>query len=212
MYGEENQSNPMFSIRSDPYTNVHYGNLQEEVAAVKDVKCFATAEKLKELLGISCRQPGCCKKLCFVEVKTTCGYALKLEWLCEAMHRGFWYSSIYAAGFSVNYIIESALLLAGMNHYQFLRFCCFINLVHTSPTSYTRNQRLYAAPTIHQEYISTRDAIIDDIKLRGEVILSGDGRMDFPGFSATKGTYSFMEEHGSHRVVIMDMVTEAGML
>ena len=48
------------------------------------------------------------------------------------------------------------------------------------------------------------DAIIDDIKLRGEVILSGDGRMDFPGFSATKGTYSFMEEQGSHRVVIME--------
>ena len=47
-------------------------------------------------------------------------------------------------------------------------------------------------------------AIIDDIKSHVEIILSGDGRMDSPGFSATKATYSFMEEQGDGRVVIME--------
>ena len=49
-----------------------------------------------------------------------------------------------------------------------------------------------------------RDSIIDDIKLQDGFILCGDGRMDSPGFCATKATYSFMEEGGSHRVVNME--------
>ena len=139
-------------------------------------------------------------------MKLSCGYALKLEWVCEAMHRGFWYSStIYASGFSVNYVVDTALLLSGMNHHQFIRFCQFVNLAHTSPTAYARNQQLYAAPAIHQEYIGMRDSIVDGIKSQeGEIVLSGDARMDSPGFSATKATYSFMEEGGSHRVVSME--------
>ena len=36
------------------------------------------------------------------------------------------------------------------------------------------------------------------------VIVCGDGRMNSPWFCATKGTYSFMEEGGSHRVVNME--------
>ena len=162
-------------------------------------------EKLKQLFVTSCREPGCSKSLRYVDVKTTCGYALKLEWLCEAMHRGFWYSfPIYAAGLFINYIVKSALVLSGMNYHQFLRFCRFVNLSHTSPSSYARNQQLYAAPAILQEYISMRDSIVMDIKSKGPVVLSGDGRMDSPGFSATKAIYSFMEEGGSHRVITME--------
>ena len=44
-----------------------------------------------------------------------------------------------------------------------------------------------------QPYIRMRDAIIDDIKLQDGLILCGDGRMDSPGFCATKATYSFKE-------------------
>ena len=205
MYNESEQSNPAYSSAVDPYTHVQYGNLDEELSGIKELKCIASAEKLKELLGTSCRQPDCSKKLRSVEVKSTCGYAIKLEWLCEAMHRGFWYSSsIYAAGMSVNYIVETALVLSGMSHHQFMRFCRFVNLTHTSPTSFARNQRLYAAPAIHQEYLRMRDSIIDDVSKAKDLILCGDGRMDSPGFCATKATYSFMEEGGSHRVVNME--------
>ena len=203
MYDQE-ESNPRFESKTDPYVNVRYGSLQDELNAVNDIKCIASAEKLKELLGTTCRVPGCFQMLCSVEVKMTCGYALKLEWLCQACHRGFWYSSsTYAGGFSINHIIETALLLGGMNFTKFVRFCRFINLLHTSPSSFFRNQRLYAAPAIHQEYNHMSSAIIDDIKSHQEIILYGDGRMDSPGFSATKATYSFMEEGGG-RVVIME--------
>ena len=203
--GAEEESSPVIDSKIDPYADVHYGSLHDELNAVVDVKCVASATKLKELVGATCRQPGCFKKLRSIEVLKTCGYALKLEWTCEAKHRGFWYSSsTYAAGFSINHAIETALLLAGMNYSKFLRFCHFVHLVHSSPSSFFRNQRLYAAPAIHLEYVEMRNAIIDDVKLHDEVILCGDGRMDSPGFSATKATYSFMEEQGSGRVVSME--------
>ena len=87
MYNKSEQSNPMFSGAVDPYTHVHYGSLDEELSSIREVKCIASAEKLKELLGTSCHWPGCRKMLHSVEVKSMCGYAIKLEWLCEeTMH------------------------------------------------------------------------------------------------------------------------------
>ena len=48
------------------------------------------------------------------------------------------------------------------------------------------------------------DSITDDVKSKEDVIFCGDGRMDSPGFSATKATYLFIEEGGSQRVVNME--------
>ena len=80
-----------------------------------------------------------------------------------------------------------------------------VHVILSSPTSYARNQRLYAAQAIHQEYIRTRDLIIDDVSKAKDVILCGDGRMDSPGFCATKATYSWKGvlnmEHGDKRRV-----------
>ena len=47
-------------------------------------------------------------------------------------------------------------------------------------------------------FTGMRDAIIEDIKQQDGVVLSGDPRMDSLGFSATKATYSFMEQQDSH--------------
>ena len=49
MYNENDQSNPMFSSAIDPYTHVKYVNLEEELSAITEIKCIASAEKLKEL-------------------------------------------------------------------------------------------------------------------------------------------------------------------
>ena len=58
----------------------------------------------------------------------------KTEWMCEAVHRGS--GTLNAADMSTKYIVEMALVLSGISHYQFKHFCWFVNLTHTSPTSY----------------------------------------------------------------------------
>ena len=82
---------------------------------------------------------------------------------------------------------------------------------HQSATTFFWRQRLYAAPTINQEYECMQSCNMEQMK-SCTVILCGDCRMDSPGFSATKGTYSFMDyeskmivtmAHGDKRQVSM---------
>ena len=94
----------------------------------------------------------------------------------------------------MNQIVNSAVLFSGLSEMQFIRFCEFI---HVSSVSYVifRHQRLYAAPTVNQEYENMQTRNVEQMKSSSTVILCGDCRMDLPGFSATKGTYSFMYTH-----------------
>ena len=105
-----------------------------------------------------------------------------------------WYSSpLYATGLAINDIVHSAVLYSGINLRQFMRFCQFVGVTHTSPTTYYRFQRLYAAPTVHQEYKTMETKLIEQYSGSDGVTVSGDCRMDSPGFSAVKGTYSLMD-------------------
>ena len=61
-------------------------------------------------------------------------------------------------------------------------------------TSFYENQRLYVSTAIDQEFAELRERILLECKARGEkIIICGDGRMDSPGFSATKGSYTMMD-------------------
>ena len=79
----------------------------------------------------------------------------------------------------------------------------FVNLStsHHSATTFFRHQHLYAAPTVNQEYECMQSRNREQMK-SSAVILCGDCRMDSPGFSATKGTYSFMD-YDSKMIVAM---------
>ena len=126
--------------------------------------------------------------------------------------RDHWYSSpTYAAGFAINHIVHSSILFSGMGFQQFLRFCKFVGLCHTQPNTYYRFQRLYAAPAVNQEYSSLESDVAKELKQCDSVIVSGDCRMDSPGFSAVKGTYTLMNhetgglismQHGDKRQVM----------
>ena len=75
------------------------------------------------------------------------GYILKLEWFCSAKHKDYWYSpQIYGSGFAINYVLDTALIVSGWQINQFQR-------------SVYRNQRLYAIPTIEQEFVEMRDLL-----------------------------------------------------
>ena len=53
---EQEESNPRFESKTDPYVNVTYGSLQDELNAINDIRCIASAAKLKET---TCRMPRC---------------------------------------------------------------------------------------------------------------------------------------------------------
>ena len=120
------------------------------------------------------------------------GYVIKLEWFCEDEHSEYWYSSeFYGSGFAVNYMVDTALLLSGGQINQFHCFCKFLKLGKASPSTFYRNQKLYAIPAIEQCYNELRLNVISDMK-KTDNIICGDCQLDSPGWSATKGACTFM--------------------
>lgn len=175
------------------FSSMQYGDLNEELEKIASVKCLATLDQLKALLGNVCRTAGCGASLFKID-HYVLQYCLKLEWFCTNKHRGIWYSSpFYAGGLAVNYIVDTALLMSGGQITQFKRMCKFINLGKPTITSFYRNQRLYVSPTVEQGFNEMRCKIIQRVTEQGgDIVVCGDGRMDSPGFSATKGSYTIM--------------------
>ena len=176
------------------YANAKYGDLGDETQKICDMKCITSLHQLKILLGNRCRFENCNAALARVN-HYVLQYCIKLEWICCKDHCGFWYSSqSYGPGLAINYIVNTSLLLSGGQITQFNRFCNFCNLGKCSPSAFYHNQRLYISPAVEQEFQEQRDEVMKEFSLKGnDVVVCGDGRMDSPGFSATKGSYTIMD-------------------
>ena len=95
------------------FGSVQYGDLSDEMAKINDVKCVASINQLRALVGTSCRFSGCEARLLDIKHHIL-QYCVKVEWTCFRGHCEFWYSSpFYGAGFSINYIVDTCVMLSG---------------------------------------------------------------------------------------------------
>ena len=100
-------------------------------------------------------------------------------------------------------LMDTYLLVSGAQFNQFQCFCKFVNLGKPSLSSFYRNKRLYAIPTIEQHYIEMRNNIISETKKQKEVIC-GDCQLDSPWWSTTYSTYTFMD-YSSKKMINMEL-------
>ena len=186
------------------YESACYGDLSDERASITEIKSIASTAQLKALLGDRCRHDGCSAKITNVNDKV-CGCCLKLEWWCSQGHRGIWYSSkFYSSGLVINYIVQSAILISGGSVNQFKRFCNFVSLGNCCSTTFHVNQRLYVSPAIDQEFHECRNQTVNEVaKISTTLVVAGDGRMDSPGFCASKGSYTLMD-YDSKKLLAME--------
>ncbi|XP_057291839.1 uncharacterized protein LOC130614426 [Hydractinia symbiolongicarpus] len=180
----------------------NYGSLDDEFKKIDDPKCIASTRQLEYLLGDTCHEKDCNAQIVNIE-SFYIGYTIKLTWKCLKGHKDFWYSSpIYGSGFVINYIVESALVLSGGQINQFSRFCKFVQLGKPNISTFYKNQKLYVSPAVQQTYDDIEHDIIESMSHQDEVIICGNCQLDSPGWSATKGTYTFMD-HQSKKLVMM---------
>ena len=105
--------------------------------------------------------------------------------------------------------VKVKIAFTGTVTYMYIHACVQFDysnhcLLYSTFVAYHRNQRFYAAPAINQMYEKRQKDILISPEFQGrQLVVCGDSRMDSPGFSATKATYSFME-HDSNIVLHME--------
>lgn len=62
------------------------------------------------------------------------------------------------------------------------------NVAFISSTTYNETQKNYLFPAIQHVYTTIREIIFGNVRDKGALNISGDGRCDSPGYSAKYGT------------------------
>ena len=91
-----------------------------------------------------------------------------------------------------NLQIAAAVLLSGNNFGKVKRLSESINLAFISKSSYFRMQKLYLLPAVNEWWEWMRGELMNEFRGQ-DIIVSGDGQCDSPGFSAKNLCYFIME-------------------
>ena len=175
--------------------DVHVGDeCQEEARAHIKMKCVAYEEQILQLVksvhGDVCKK--CRSPLNYRSVQK--GTAMLIMWESGHHHGGTWSSQPkYKGMFSGNLLLASSILMSGNSYQKIAVMAKFANLSFFSRTTFDNIQKLYNAPAINEHYGEKQDKLLASYDGR-PVTLSGDGRSDSPGHSASFCTYSFCDE------------------
>ena len=152
---------------------------------------------IESLLNGPCRQDNCSAMQEVTEKKVD-GVVLSLVYRCKKGHGGVWnLSSVICQKHNQNVyvtptLLSSAVLISGNNFDKLSLFAKCLNWNFVSQTHFTRSQSLYAAPCI-KDFRSKMKTMFWEAYKDESVTLSGDGRMDSPGFCAKYCLYVMMD-------------------
>ena len=121
------------------------------------------------------------------------GSMLCVQLLCGSGHTTKWYSQPTTKGMaSGNLLLSASILLSGNTFNQVKEMMDIASVAFISSTTFHQIQKCYLFPVVHRIYTTNREIIFGNVRDKGAVKLSGDGRCDSPGYSAKFGTYTLM--------------------
>lgn len=163
-----------------------------ELGIIKGTKVICSLDLLVQQLEGMCKHPGCIFDT--TVDYTLCGTSAMIRWKCPVGHIGrFCTSGEVNNVLSNNLQAAAAVLLSGNNFAKIERFAQFWGLSFISPSTFFRVQKLYCIPAIIDEWWQwMRAELIDEFQNK-ELVVSGDGQCDSPGFSAKNLCYYLME-------------------
>lgn len=143
------------------------------------------------LLLAVCRQ--CGSKAVKVQ-KVVIGSYLRIKQLClSCSQKCAWDSQpmirMIPAG---NIRLSAAILYADAMPTKVIPVLTFLKCETISVDTYFQHQRNYLQPTVSCLYNSKQMALLSSLGDQ-HLVLTGDGRLDSPGYSAKYGTYSILE-------------------
>ena len=176
---------PKFSRGDEKYA------LNEELKMVEEKRFICSLDLLLDMLSKRCQTPGCNSSPNVTH--HFIGTTLVANISCQVGHAFRFCSSHEVNQMYVNNIqVAAAVLLSGNNFGKVKRLAESMNLAFVSKSSYFRIQRVYLLPAVDEWWGWMRGQLMDEFRGQ-EVICSGDGQCDSPGFSAKNLCYFIME-------------------
>jgi hypothetical protein len=135
-----------------------------------------------------------CQSVCNLQTSSI-GTAMCMKWVCGEGHLvKQWRSQprLRSGVLMGNFMTAAAVLCSGNNFAKIRMFLKCLHIGSPSSGSYHRMQGHYICPAIMDYWEESLKERLDG--LRGqEVVVSGDGRMDSPGYCAKYCTYTMLD-------------------
>ena len=191
----ETDSGKKTSFGFGPHTKFSRGDekyaLNEELKMVEEKRFICSLDLLLDMLSKRCPTPGCNSSPNVTH--HFIGTTLVANISCQVGHVFRFCSSHEVNQMYVNNIqVAAAVLLSGNNFGKVKRLAESMNLAFVSKSSYFRIQRVYLLPAVDEWWGWMRGQLMDEFRGQ-EVVCSGDGQCDSPGFSAKNLCYFIME-------------------
>lgn len=206
------KDDPNYEPSDSDYSPVTPQNVQENInsAYVNQTKCIVFLSCLNNLFAMlhcqKCGSPmdtddtnihfdGTC-----LSAKLTCLHGHEFKWRSQPL------IGQQPAG---NILVTAAACFSGNTFAKLESFSDTLKLPLISKTTYQKIEKDYVIPTIHNFWTQQKDIITRSLSTY-DLVVSGDGRCDSPGFSAKYCTYTIMDSMTSAIIVFnIVQVTEA---
>ena len=135
---------------------------------------------------------------------------------CDAGHKHVWNSLEHNSKrnkkeYDGNVAIAASILLSGGTFQPFHEQMEVLKVKMLDHRTFYRVQKSLLFPAINNVYQRKRKEILELAKKENGVSLVGDGRCDSPGFSATFGTYTLMNDSNNEVIdIFISHVRKAG--
>ena len=192
---QHEQATPIPLIFFGPHPKLSRGHemydIKKQYEMVQERKFVCTLGLFLTVFKTRCQTPGCTAvptvKYHFV------GMTLFVNSICSLGHKHKFCSSNEVNNVFVNNLQSAAsMLLSGSHYAKMERFAKFLNLEFLSKTSYYRFQRLYLIPEVNEWWCWMRKELVSEFSGQ-DVVVSGDGQCDSPGFNAKNLCYFMVE-------------------
>ena len=172
------------------YEAEYSNGIDKELSQIEEAKFVCSCSTVKELFT-KCLKNSCQSNI--VEMKESyVGCTLEMRWECQSGHSGILRSSDSINNIYVNNMqLAASLLFSGNNFTKMSLYAKCFHLAFISYSTFLRCQKKFLIRTVNEWWTNMQGMMFKTIGSQ-PIVISGDGQMDSPGFSAKNCTYTLM--------------------
>ena len=122
------------------------------------------------------------------------GVAVAIDYICAMGHQHTWRSGdIFHKKYHMNVKIAASSMMSGVGFAKLKAIFGLVEIPLMTKKKFYQLGRTWLFPEISSKYRTMKDNTILELKTVNEVMLSGDGQFDSPGYSAKYCTYTMMQ-------------------